>query len=117
LKSIGICEKMSVFVFLKLRKKEKQTRKPPVLRPKSERDKLLQTAIFAEGIRASGRRRIEDCQLRKGMGGFEKKVVTKCCFCPKISSEYYGITEETIRCWGMGIMTGKKRFGNFNGCL
>lgn len=80
---------------LEQKKKEKRTRKPPVLRPKSERDcrfcreeKGKRTAPQPETPLAWG--------MRKGRGGRKKKIQTEGYFCPNKSCEYYRITEEGI---------------------
>jgi hypothetical protein len=71
------------------KKKAKQPRKPPVLRPKSERD----CRYYQEGKRkkrAMEREAPIAWRLRKGKGGPKKKVTTGGYLCPKQGCEYYG---------------------------
>lgn len=80
---------------LEEKKKAKQSRKPGVLRPKSERDCRFCRA--EKGKRRSAQRAMPTSwQLRKGRGGRKKKISTEGYFCPNKRSEYYGITEEGI---------------------
>ena len=80
---------------LEKKKKEKRTRKPAVLRPKSERD--CRFCCEDKGKRTEAKREMPlSWQMRKGRGGRKKKIQTKGYFCPNKSCEYYGITEETI---------------------
>ncbi len=80
---------------LEKRKKEKRTRKPAVLRPKSEKD--CRFCREGKGKRTVAKREMpESWQLRKGRGGRKKKIRSAGFFCPNKSCEYYGITEEAI---------------------
>jgi transposase-like protein len=78
---------------LEKRKKEKRTRKPAILRPKSEKD----CRFCREGKekRTVAKREMpESWQMRKGRGGRKKKIRSEGFFCPNKRCEYYGITEE-----------------------
>lgn len=76
-------------------KKEKRPRKPPVLRPKSERE--YRFCRVGKGKRTVATRETRVLwQLRKGWGGRKKKIETEGYFCPNKSCEYYGITDEHI---------------------
>jgi hypothetical protein len=81
--------------FLEKKKKEKRPRKPPVLRPKSERD-----CRFCQEDKGKGTVPEQEMpvswQLRKGKGGPKKQVATEGYFCPNEACEYYGTTEEVI---------------------
>ena len=80
---------------LEKKKKEKRTRKPAVLRPKSERDCRL--CCEEKGKRTEGKREMPVAwQQRKGRGGPKKKIRTEGYFCPNQLCEYYGITDERI---------------------
>jgi hypothetical protein len=80
---------------LEKKKKDKHPRKPPILRPKSERDCWF--CREDQGKWTAAKRELpESWQLRKGRGGPKKKVVTEGYFCPNKACEYYGITEENI---------------------
>ena len=80
---------------LKKKKKEKRPRKPPVLRPKSERD--CRFCREEKGKRRSAKREIPiSWQLRKGRGGRKKKIGTEGYICPNNRCEYYGISEEAV---------------------
>jgi IS1 family transposase/transposase-like protein len=80
---------------LERKKKEKRTRKPAVLRPKSERD--CRFCCEDKGKPPKAKREMPVAwQLRKGRGGRKKKIRTEEFFCPNKSCEYYGITEEAI---------------------
>jgi len=82
-------------LLLEQRKKEKRTRKPDVLLPKSEKDCRFCRAEM--GKRTEAKREMpESWQTCKGRGGRKKKIQTEGYFCPNISCEYYGITEEAI---------------------
>ena len=80
---------------LEKKKKEKRTRKPAVLRLKTERD--CQFCRENPGKRTAAQRETpESWQLRKGRGGRKKVVQTQGYFCPNQSCEYFGITEAEI---------------------
>jgi hypothetical protein len=77
------------------KKKGKRPRKPPVLRPKSERDRRICRESKGQVITPK-REKPVSWQLRKGCGGRKKKIQTEGYYCPNKSCEYYGITEEAI---------------------
>lgn len=77
------------------RKKEKRTRKPAVLRPKSEKDCHF-CRERKEKRTVAKREMPESWEMRKGRGGRKKKIRSEGFFCPNKSCEYYGITEEAI---------------------
>jgi hypothetical protein len=74
-------------------KKARLPRKPPVLRPKSERD-----CRFCQENRRKKKEAESEApipwRLRKGKGGPKKKVATGGYFCPNENCEYYKITDE-----------------------
>jgi hypothetical protein len=75
--------------------KEKRTRRPAVLRPKSERD--CRFCCEGKGKPPTEKRELPvSWQLRKGRGGRNKIVKTERYFCPNQSIAYYGITEEDL---------------------
>jgi hypothetical protein len=77
------------------RKKEKRTRKPAILRPKSEKDCRF-CRVEKDKQPGAKRELPESWQLRKGRGGPKKKIQTEGFFCPNKNCAYYGITEEDI---------------------
>jgi hypothetical protein len=77
------------------KKKAKRPRKPPALRPKTERDCRFCQEDMRKRKSAENEKPVA-WALRKGKGGPKKKVATGGYFCPNKSCEYYGITEETI---------------------
>ncbi|RPH73242.1 hypothetical protein EHM76_05570 [bacterium] len=80
---------------LEKKKKEKQTRKPAVLRPKSERD--CRFCCEEKGKWTEVRREMPiSWQMRKGWGGRKKKIQTEGYFCPHKSCEYYEVTAANI---------------------
>ncbi|RPI70414.1 MAG: hypothetical protein EHM38_05870 [Geobacteraceae bacterium] len=77
------------------KKKNKQPRKPAVLRPKSERDcRFCQED--KEKRKEAKRETPISWQLRKGKGGPKKKVSTAGFYCSNESCEYYGVADEPI---------------------
>jgi hypothetical protein len=78
---------------LSQKKKAKGSRKPPVLRPKSERDCRLCQEDKRKQKTPEGEVAIP-WRLKKGKGGPKKKVSTSGYFCPNVSCEYYAITDE-----------------------
>jgi transposase-like protein len=98
---------------LEKKKKEKRTRKPAVLRPKSERD--CRFCRDGKGKRtATTRETPASWPLRKGRGGPKKKIRTEGYFCPNKSCEYYGITEEAIHALvGIGMHETQKVIQDF----
>jgi hypothetical protein len=80
---------------LEKRKEEKCTRKPAVLRAKSEKD--CRFCREEKEKRTVAKQEMPGSwQLRKGRGGRKKKIRSEGFFCPNKSCEYYGITEEAI---------------------
>ena len=80
---------------LEKKKKAKRPRKPPVMRPKSERD--CPFCMQEKGKRVSPRQEKPVAwSKRKGRGGPKKKISTEGYFCSNVGCEYYGITEESI---------------------
>ena len=80
---------------LKKKREAKQLRKPRVMKPKSERD--CPFCVKEKGKLGSPKPEIPTAwSLRKGCGGPIKKISTQGYFCPNITCEYYGITDENI---------------------
>src|SRR5574341_742298 len=80
---------------LEKKKKGKRPRKPPVLRPKSERDCPFCREDKGKG--ASSKQEMPVAwRIRKGLGGPKKRISTEGYFCPNAGCEYYGITDEQI---------------------
>jgi len=98
---------------LEKKKKEKRPRKPPVLRPKSERD--CRFCREEKGKRTDAKQEMPiSWQLRKGRGGRKKEIPTEGYFCPNKSCEYYGITEEEIHALvGYGVHGAKEVIQDF----
>jgi hypothetical protein len=77
------------------KKNEKRTRKPAVLRPKSERDCQFCCEVKGKWTEAKQEMPVS-WQMLKGRGGRKKVVKTEGYFCPNKSCAYYGITKEDI---------------------
>jgi hypothetical protein len=79
----------------KKKREAKQSRKPRVMKPKSERD--CPFCLEEKGRRGSSQPGTPLAWgLRKGCGGPKKKIPTTGFFCPNRDCEYYGITDENI---------------------
>jgi hypothetical protein len=77
------------------RKNGKRTRKPQVMRPKSEKDCLF--CVAEKGKQAEKKAELPQAwSQRKGIGGRRKTLSTQGWFCPNEGCEYYQIAEETI---------------------
>jgi transposase-like protein len=73
----------------------KRTRKPQVMRPKSEKD--CPYCVAGKGKPAEKKAELPQAwSQRKGNGGRRKKLSTQGWFCPNEECEYYRIGEETI---------------------
>jgi len=80
---------------LKKKREAKQTRKPRLMKPKSERD--CPFCVKDKGKLGSPKPEMPMAwSLRKGRGGPIKKISTQGYFCSNITCEYYGISDENI---------------------
>jgi hypothetical protein len=80
---------------LEQKKKAKGTRKPAVMRPKSEQD--CRFWMEEKGNQTKTRRVMPVAwSERKGRGGRRKGVSTEGYFCSNKGCEYYGVTDERI---------------------
>lgn len=97
--------------FLKKKKGVAQSRKPHLMKPKTERDCLF--CVKEKGERKSPQPGMpEPWLLRKGRGGPKKRQSTQGFFCPNADCEYYRITDESIHAL-VGYDQGSKHIGGY----
>jgi len=81
--------------FLKKKKTATQSRKPRVMKPKSERD--CPFCMKDHGKSSSSQSKTPTpWSQRKGCGGPKKKISTEGYFCPNIACDYFGIADEFV---------------------
>lgn len=77
------------------KKRAKKPRKPPVLKPKSERDCSVCQEAKGKTKPAKPAIPLAWC-LRKGRGGRKKQIRTAGYFCPNRDCEYFGVADERV---------------------
>ena len=80
---------------LEKKRSARKLRKPPVLKPKSERDCPVCQGGKGKTITAQTAKPEAWC-LRKGCGGRKKQISTAGYFCPNPDCEYFGISDERV---------------------